>query len=48
MVWTDALENAVRGVYDLGTLEVSGGLYILSWSDGQSTQSARLALGLVK
>ncbi|MCS6980241.1 MAG: hypothetical protein NZM15_09090, partial [Flavobacteriales bacterium] len=48
VVWTDALQNAVRGVYDLGTLEVSGGLYILSWSDGQSTQSARLALGLVK
>jgi hypothetical protein len=38
----------VRGVYDLGELEVSSGLYILNWSDGRSTQSARLALGLSK
>jgi hypothetical protein len=48
VVWTDALQNAVRGVYDLGELEVSSGLYILNWSDGRSTQSARLALGLTK
>jgi hypothetical protein len=48
VVWTDALQNAVRGVYDLGELEVSSGLYILNWSDGRSTQSARLALGLSK
>ena len=48
IVWTDAIENAVRGVYDLGELEVSGGLYILNWGDGRWSRSARLPLGLTK
>ncbi|MCS6981355.1 MAG: hypothetical protein NZM65_04075, partial [Flavobacteriales bacterium] len=48
VVWTDAIQNAVRGVYDLGELDVAAGLYILNWSDGSGTQSARLPLGLAK